>query len=169
MRSGRFLTGARLIAAMCVCEILCMSGFATYPSLLPRLTAEWALSNTAAGLIGGILFLAYAVTVPFLTGLTDRVDARRVYVVSCLIASTGSAVFGLFADGLAIALLGQALFGLGFAGVFMPGLKALSDRIDPASQSRAVALYTALSSIGLGASFALSGWIADLVGWRASF
>jgi MFS family permease len=146
-----------------------MSGFATYPSLLPRLTAEWALSNTAAGLIGGILFVAYAMAVPFLTGLTDRVDARQVYIVSCLIASAGSAVFGLFADGLVIALLGQALFGLGFAGVFMPGLKALSDRIDPASQSRAVALYTALSSIGLGASFALSGWIADRLDWRASF
>lgn len=169
MRSGRSLTGAQLIAAMCLCEILCMSGFATYPSLLPRLADEWGLTNAAAGLIGGVLFLAYAVAVPFLTGLTDRVDARQIYVVSCLIASAGSAVFGLFADGLAIALVGQALFGLGFAGVFMPGLKALSDRIDAASQSRAVALYTALSSIGLGASFALSGWIADHIGWRASF
>src|SRR5581483_4041584 len=78
-------------------------------------------------------------------------------------------VFGLFAEGLPLALVGQALFGVGFAGVFMPGLKALSDRIEPARQSRAVALYTALSSIGLGASFALAGWIADHIGWRASF
>jgi MFS family permease len=167
--SSRFLTRSRLIAAMCLCEVLCMMGFATYPALLPRLTVEWGLSNAEAGLIGGVLFFAYALGVPFLTGLTDRIDSRRVYVVSCLVAGAGSAIFGWFADGLWIALLGQAVFGIGFAGIFMPGLKALSDRIDSARQSRAVALYTALSSTGLGASFALSGWIADQVGWRASF
>src|SRR5271168_2630177 len=114
---------------MCLCEILCMTGFATYPALLPRLTAEWGLSNTAAGLIGGVLFFAYALGVPFLTGLTDRIDSRRVYLASCVVAGAGSAVFGLFADGLWVAAIGQALFGIGFAGIFMPGLKALSDRI----------------------------------------
>ena len=40
--------------------------------------------------------------------------------------------------------------GIGFAGVFMPGLKALSDRIEEHRQSRAVAMYTSLSGIGLG-------------------
>ena len=84
--ASRFLAGSRLIAAMCLCEILCMAGFATYPALLPRLSTEWGLTNAAAGFIGGILFFAYAIGVPFLTGLTDRVDSRRVYIASCLVA-----------------------------------------------------------------------------------
>ena len=88
-RMTRITSSARLVALMCTAEILCMAGFATYPALLPVLRADWALSNTAAGFVGGILFFGYVVAVPVLTSLTDRIDARRVYLVSCLIAASG--------------------------------------------------------------------------------
>ena len=81
------------VALMCVAEILCMAGFATYPALLPTLRGAWGLSNTEAGLIGGILFLGYVASVPLLTALTDRHDARRVYLASCIVAASGSALF----------------------------------------------------------------------------
>jgi hypothetical protein len=48
--------GGRLVALMCAAEMLCMAGFATYPALLPVLGADWGLTNTAAGFVGGILF-----------------------------------------------------------------------------------------------------------------
>ena len=63
-------------------EILCMAGFATYPALLPVLRTDWGLSNAAAGLVGGILFFGYVGSVPILTSLTDRIDARRIYLGS---------------------------------------------------------------------------------------
>ena len=55
--------GARLVALMCVAEILCMAGFATYPALLPMLRAEWGLSNVAAGFVGGGRYLVSALAV----------------------------------------------------------------------------------------------------------
>ena len=161
--------GARLVALMCVAEILCMAGFATYPALLPVLRAGWGLSNTAAGFVGGVLFLGYVVAVPVLTSLTDRIDARRVYLVSCLIAASGSAAFAIFADGFIGALVAQALFGIGFAGVYMPGLKAMSDRIDETLQSRATALYTSLSGFGLAGSYFLTGVVSAHASWRLAF
>jgi MFS family permease len=164
-----YLAGGPLVAAMCLAEILCMAGFATYPALLARLAAEWSFSNTEAGLVGGILFLGYVAAVPVLTSLTDRIDARRIYLCSALIAAAGSAVFATIADGLWGALAAQALFGIGFAGVYMPGLKALSDRIDEGRQSRAVAMYTSLSGIGLGASYVLAGFAGTHLGWRWGF
>src|SRR5258708_10603084 len=124
-----YLAGGPLVAAMCLAEILCMAGFATSPALLARLAAEWSFSNTEAGLVGGILFLGYVAAVPVLTSLTDRIDARRIYLCSTLIAAAGSAVFATIAAGLWGALAGQAPFGIGLSGVHMPGLKAPSDRI----------------------------------------
>jgi MFS family permease len=149
--------GSRLVAVMCIAEILCMSGFATYPALLPVLRTDWDLSNGAAGLIGGILFLGYVAAVSLLTSLTDRVDARRVYMFSALVAASGSALFATLVNGLIGALIAQLLFGIGFAGVFMPGLKALSDRIDEEIQSRATAMYMSLSGFGLAGSYFLAG------------
>jgi MFS family permease len=162
-------SGARLVALMCVVEILCMAGFATYPALLPVLRAGWGLSNTAAGFVGSVLFLGYIVAVPVLTSLTDRIDARRIYLVACLIAASGSAVFAIFANGFAGALIAQALFGVGFAGVYMPGLKAMSDRIDETLQSRATALYTSLSGFGLAGSYFLTGVVSAHASWRVAF
>ena len=163
------LSGARVVALMCVAEILCMAGFATYPALLPVLRAGWGLSNTAAGFVGGVLFLGYVLAVPVLTSLTDRIDARRIYLVSCLIAASGSAIFALFVNGFVGALIAQALFGIGFAGVYMPGLKAMSDRIDETLQSRATALYTSLSGFGLAGSYFLTGVVSAHASWRVAF
>jgi MFS family permease len=109
------------------------------------------------------------VSVPVLTSLTDRIDARRVYLVSCLIAASGSAAFALLARGFFGALIAQALFGIGFAGVYMPGLKAMSDRIDETLQSRATALYTSLSGFGLAGSYFLTGVVSAHASWRVAF
>jgi MFS family permease len=165
----RVTSGPRLVALMCGAEILCMAGFATYPALLPLLRGTWGLTNTAAGFVGGVLFFGYVGSVPVLTTLTDRIDARRIYLGSCLLAASGSAFFALFADGFFGALVGQALFGIGFAGIYMPGLKAMSDRIDEALQSRAVALYTSLSGFGLAGSYFLAGVVSTHASWRLAF
>ncbi|MBV9553277.1 MAG: MFS transporter [Alphaproteobacteria bacterium] len=166
---SRLSPSARLVALMCAAEILCMAGFATYPALLPLLRADWRLSNSAAGFIGGVLFFGYVAAVPVLTSLTDRFDARRIYLGSCLLAASGSAVFALFAHGFVGALVAQALFGIGFAGIYMPGLKAMSDRIDEELQSRATALYTSLSGFGLAASYFLAGVVSAHASWRIAF
>jgi MFS family permease len=62
-----------------------------------------------------------------------------------------------------------ALAGIGFAGAYMPGLRALTDRLDPGDASRSVTLYTSSFSLGVGLSFLCSQLIADSIGWRWSF
>jgi MFS family permease len=161
--------GARLVVLMCSAELLCMAGFATYPALLPNFRELWQLSNTQAGLVSGILFLGYVGAVPLLTSLTDRTDARRIYLISTLFAACGSALFALVVDGFFGALVAQLVFGIGFAGVFMPGLRAMSDRIDESLQSRAIAMYTSLSGFGLAGSYYLAGVISAHASWRLAF
>ena len=146
-----------------------MLGFSTYAALLPELRDEWRLSNAEAGTIGGMFFAGYVVTVSYWTALTDRVDARRVYLAGGLIAAAGSAGFGLAAGGFTSAVLFQMLIGVGIAATYMPGLRLLSDRIAGTGQSRAIATYTSFFGIGTALSLAAAGFIAPAFGWRTAF
>jgi len=85
------------------------------------------------------------------------------------VAATASAGFGLFAGGLASALLFQLLFGVGIAATYMPGLRLLSDRLSGAGQSRSIATYTSFFGIGIALSLAAAGVLASSAGWRVAF
>jgi predicted MFS family arabinose efflux permease len=61
------------------------------------------------------------------------------------------------------------LAGIGFAGAYMPGLKALADRLPAGDASRSITLYTASFSVGVGFSFLVSQIVAEQFGWRSAF
>lgn len=146
-----------------------MTGFAAYTTLLPTLQRAWGLSNSEAGLISGIYYAGYVAATPVLTSLTDRVDARRIYLVACGLSFAGAAGFMLFAQGLWSALVFQFLIGAGLGGSYMPGLKMLADQLDGAAQSRSVGFYTASFGLGSTLSIFVCGWIGETHGWQAAF
>jgi len=104
-----------------------------------------------------------------LATLTDRIDARRVLMAGSAVSGLATVLCGLLADGLISATLLWGLSGIGFAGAYMPGLKALTDRLPPGDTSRSVTLYTGSFSIGVGLSFLVAQLAADHFGWRAAF
>ena len=160
----------RVIAWMCAAHVTSMAGFSTYATLLPRLQEEWSLNNSQAGFISGAFFAGYMAAVPLLTSLTDRVDARRVYLVSSVVAAAALVGMALFADGLVSAAVLQLAAGAGIAGTYMPGLRALTDNVSgTGAQSRAVSFYTAVFGLGTSLSILLSGWIAGAQGFRWAF
>jgi len=63
----------------------------------------------------------------------------------------------------------NAIAGVGFAGAYMPGLKALTDRLAAGYSSRAITLYTSSFSFGVGLSFLVSQLVAEAWGWRTAF
>lgn len=146
-----------------------MTGFAAFPALLPVLREAWGLTNAQAGLVSGAYFAGYMAAVPFLAAATDRIDARRVYVLGTLIASAGAAGFAALASGLVSGVLFQAVAGAGLAGTYMPGLKALSDRVEGRFQGRAVSFYTSSFGVGSSLSLLLAGSLAARFGWRVAF
>ena len=146
-----------------------MSGFAAYTTLLPLLQREWALSNSEAGLIGGVYYAGYVAVAPIMTSLTDRVDARRVYVLACGLSLAGAAGFMLFAEGLVSALVFQFLIGAGLGGTYMPGLKILADQLEGPAQSRGVAFYSASFGIASSISIFVCGLIGGAWGWPSAF
>ena len=158
----------RIVFLLCLAEALSMAGFAAYPAFLPTLRGEWQMSEAAAGAVGGAFFFGYMVAVPFLSGITDRIDARVVFIASCLLAALGTAAFGLAAHGAVTGALLQALAGAGLAGTYMPGLKALTDRVEGPRQSRYIAFYTATFGIGTTLSLLAAGTLGQRLSWQVA-
>ena len=154
---------------MLMAQTCALLGFACYAVVLTTLQDEWRLSNLQSGLIASAFFFGYMLVVPLATALTDRVDARKVYLVGGITAACGLLGMGLLAYNFWTALIFMALNGAGLAGTYMPGLKILSDRIQSGELTRHIAFYTAFFGIGTGFSYLCSGWILNALGWHYVF
>jgi predicted MFS family arabinose efflux permease len=155
---------------MCLGQIGSLVPHVVVPSILAAfLIPEWHLSGAQAGLLAGSGAAGYMLTVPVLATLTDRIDARKILIAGSAVSALGTLLFGLFATGLWSGALFNAIAGVGFAGAYMPGLKALTDRLAPGDSSRAITLYTSSFSFGVGVSFLVSQLVAEAWGWRSAF
>jgi len=165
----RSLSGGRLVALVCAAQVLVQIGAFFWPALLPGMMPLWALTNSQAGWITAIFYAAYIVAVPILVTLTDRIDAKRVYLFGVGCTVMGHLLFGMLADGFWSALVMRALTGVGWAGTYMTGLKLLADQVDAKLMSRAVTGHAASIGISGALSFSCAGLLADNFGWRSAF
>jgi MFS family permease len=158
-----------VVAALCAAEVLAMVGTMSFQALIPTFIAEWRLTHSEVGWISGIAYAAYVAGVPVLVSLTDRIDARRIVIAFCLVAAVSSIAFAWFAQGFWSALAFRALGGLALGGTYMPGLKALTDRIEGRYRTRYQSFYTASFSVGSSVSLFTTGVLADRHGWPLAF
>src|SRR6202521_3012834 len=158
---------AAIVAAVCGAEILGLAGFSIVPALLPQFIEAWSLTNTQAGWLAGIVSAGYMLTVIPLVGLTDRRPARHIYLASSGLSALSC--FGMaLCDSLLPALGFRALAGIAMAGMYMPGLRALTHGVEGATRARIAAWYTSSFTIGASLSF-LFGRVGPLLGWRSAF
>jgi MFS family permease len=164
------LSGHALVVAMCLGQVGNLLPHVVVPAVMAQhLMPLWGLSAAQAGLMASAYTFGYMLAVPLLTTLTDRIDARRILAAGSALSGLATVMFGLIADDLWSATLIWAIAGIGFAGAYMPGLKALADRLPAGDVSRSVTLYTSSFSIGVGLSFLVAQLVADNSGWREAF
>lgn len=145
-----------------------MTPFSMFLALQPQLREAWGLSNTAGGWISSAYYAGYMAAVPVLASLTDRLDARAVWLAATAIAGVSALGFGLVADGLWTAALFQFMAGISLAGTYMPGLKLMADRLEGVPHPRFVGFYTTSFTVGSALSFALIGQLTTWFPWRTA-
>ena len=155
---------SRFVAAMVAAQVLTQIGAFTLPALLPTYIERWSLSGTEAGWLIGIFFAAYVPAVPVLLALTDRVPSRRIYLVGTGATALAHLGFALLADGFWSGLAFRALAGIGWAGAYMPGLKAVADPLTGTAQTRAVSWHAAGVGFAGSFSFLIAGILDRLSG-----
>lgn len=157
------------LRAMVLAQFGVQVGAFTLPALLPGFMARWELSNTEAGWLVGIFFAAYVPAVPVLLALTDRMAPRRIYLAGAALTLVSHLGFVVWADGFWSGMLLRAMAGVGWAACYMPGLKALTDPLEGAAQSRAVSWHAAGVGLAGALSFAFAGLFDALAGPGAAF
>ena len=160
---------ARLVAIVCAAQVFVQLGAGYWPVLMPDLMERWSLSNSEAGWITSAFYAAYMVSVPVLVTLTDRIDAKRVYLFGVGCTTAAHFAFGALADGFWSALALRALAGIGWAGTYMTGLKLLADQVDAKMMSRAITGHAASIGISGAASYVLGEMLAQAFGWQLAF
>jgi len=166
------LTGAasrRFIWSIVIAQVLVQIGAFSLPALLPTYIDRWHLTKTEAGSLVGIFYAAYVAAVPVLVALTDRIPTRRVYAVGAALTALAHFGFAFVADGFWTALICRGLAGIGWAGAYMPGLKAIADTLEGDEQSRAVSMHAAGVGVAGASSFAVAGFLGEMFSPSAAF
>ena len=166
---NRFSAARRFVWSIVTAQVLVQIGAFSLPALLPDYIDRWHLTKTEAGSLVGVFFAAYVFAVPVLVALTDRVPARNVYVVGAALTAFSHLGFAFVADGFWCGLILRAAAGIGWAGCYMPGLKAIADPFEGDAQSRAVSAHAAGVGVAGASSYAVAGLIAGLFGPQAAF
>ena len=158
-----------LLVIMCIAGIFSLMSFAAWPIYLVTLQTEWELSNFQVGWISGAYFIGYVCATPFLVGITDRIDARYIYLFSAFLGGAGCLCFAIFATDFWTACGSWALVGAGLAGTYMPGLQILNARLDDDTRLRLLPYYTSSFGIGTGMSFLVMGWLYSFTDAKTAF
>ena len=162
-------SGARLVAIVCTAQVFVQIGAFYWPALLPQMMRLWSLDNSQAGWITSAFYGAYMLSVPVLVTLTDRIDAKRVYLFGVGCTLVAHFAFGLLAEGFWSAMALRGLAGIGWAGTYMTGLKLLADQVDAKMMSRAVTGHAASIGISGAVSYMLGDLLAQAFGWQIAF
>lgn len=157
------------ILAIVAAQVLTQIGAFALPALLPGYIVRWHLSGAEAGWLVGIFFAAYVAAVPVLLAMTDRLPVRAVYLTGAGLTALSHLGFATIADGFWSGLFLRAIAGIGWAGAYMPGLKAIADPLEGTAQSRAVSMHAAGVGVSGAASFMVAGALESIAGPAAAF
>jgi MFS transporter, ACS family, glucarate transporter len=134
----------------------------------PVIKKELGISETQKGIIFSAFALAYAIFEIPAGRWGDRYGSRRIVTRIVLWWSFFTALTGV-AWGFASLVAIRFLFGAGEAGALPNSARILRQWFPDSSRGRAQGIVTTMMVLGGAASYTVSQWLIDWVGWRWSF
>jgi MFS family permease len=139
----------RTLALLALAELLGMSLWFSGSAVVPALTKEWHLSESAAG------WLTLSVQLGFVAGtllsallnLPDIISSRRLFTLTAFAGAVVNAAFALFAQDAALGIPLRFLTGMFLAGVYPPAMKILATWF---RHGRGMALGVLVGALTLG-------------------
>ncbi len=134
---------------LAIAELLGMSLWFSGSAVVPALTREWQLSESAAnwltlsvqlGFVAGTLLSA-------LLNLPDIISARHLFTLTAIAGAIVNSAFGLFAKDVELAIVLRFLTGMFLAGVYPPAMKILATWF---RHGRGLALGVLVGALTLG-------------------
>lgn len=136
--------------------------------LFPDIKAEFGLSDTQLGLLGGISFaLFYAIMGLPIARLSDQFSRKWIIITSLVVFSLMTAFSGLAAGFISLLILRIGV-GIGEAGVNPASHSIIADYFPPQRRAFAMAILMLGGSFGMMMGFVGGGFIAEAYSWRVA-
>lgn len=136
---------------------------------LPGIMDEFGFSKTTMGLVLTALFTAYAVG-QFVNGqLGDKFGARKLISIGILTSAVLNIIFGFTNGWLAGMILIWGINGFFQSMGWSPTVKTVANWFPIRMRTKRAGLLGTSYQIGNAASWALSGFVVGLLGWRWAF
>lgn len=143
--------------------------FMNFSGALPLLQEEWQLSNGQAGAIQSAGQVGYLIAVLALSSLTDYVKSKNIIVWSAVWSGVWNLAFAGFAQDTSSAVILRALIGFGIAGIYMPGVKLISQQIQASKRGSALGFFVAAFTLGTAVSIIIGGTLSSVLSWQTAF
>ncbi|MCZ2894806.1 MFS transporter [Burkholderia thailandensis] len=135
---------------------------------LPSLAADWRIAPGRAALLMAAFSIAFALGAPVLQMLIGH-RRRRGMLIAGLLTTSLATLAGALAPSFGWLLATRIVAGIG-AGAVSPVATAVGAGLAPAErQGKALAIVFAGVTLSSVVSAPLSAWIAQALGWRATF
>ncbi|MGI9287813.1 MAG: spinster family MFS transporter [Pseudomonadales bacterium] len=136
--------------------------------LFPDIKAEFGLSDTQLGLLGGLSFaLFYASLGIPIARAADQYNRKIIIVIALVVFSLMTTLSG-WASGFIMLLLFRIGVGVGEAGVNPATHSIIADYFPPKRRSFAMAILMLGANLGMMIGFAGGGYVAELYSWRVA-
>jgi MFS family permease len=136
--------------------------------LFPDIKAEFGLTDTQLGLLGGISFALFYATMGLpIARLSDQYSRKWIIIGSLVVFSLMTAISGLAAGFISLLILRIGV-GIGEAGVNPASQSIIADYFPPRRRAFAMAILMLGGSLGMMFGFVGGGFIAETYSWRVA-
>ncbi len=165
-------SGARrayILAVLCVIATFNMIDRQIITILVQPIKEEFGASDTAMGLLTGLVFAGFYGIASIPIARFADIGTRRTVMALCLGFWSVMTSLGGIAQSfmqLAVTRVGVAI---GESGASPTSHSLIADLYPLRRRATVLALFSASSSLGIGLSSVLGGWLSDTFDWRAAF
>lgn len=162
-------TGCAWLTLLCASRFAASIPFMMYAGTLTAVVTAWGMTASEAGSIQTAFNLCYALSLVFTSWLSDRVGAKRVFLVSSWLTATIAIAFAIFARSHWSGLFLFALLGLVQGGTYGPSIMLVAQGVPATRRGAAVGWLIAAASLGYFGSIALAGTLASYYDYKIAF
>jgi MFS family permease len=138
----------------------------SYVAALAFVKDEWDLNNTQAGAVYSASMAGAVFAALVLIPLTDRLGPRRILIGSAILSVVAHTLFPLAANNIVTGVALRVLAGVGFLGVYTPGLRIVAERFAGGGRGTAIGVFVTAQYAAHSGSLAITGALMSNLGWQ---
>lgn len=160
------MSKSKILWGMSIVQFLAMQIWFNFSAVMPVIEDEWGLTSSQSGIIIAFFHVGYVGAIIFYSLLIDKYNPKYFIVIGAFLAGLSGIIFAILAEGFWLTLLLRMISGIGIAGIYVPGMRILTDLFPIHKRGEAVGIYVGSLVVGSGFSLLVSGIFIEYIGWQ---